>query len=773
MNDQSQSAKRSKFTPMFWLVIIFEFFERGSYYGMMSVLSVYFTDYLLFSKEGVGVIKSVIQPILYFLPILAGALADRFGYRKALTIAFALMGGGYFLTSQVTTYSAVFMALVVMAIGAGVFKPIISGTIARTTDESNSTVGFGIYYWSINLGAFLFPLILVPWLKSISWPLVIVMAAIGTGIMVIPTLLFFRDPVVSKPDETGTEAEKPPRKNLVRTMADAFEIIYSPLVLIASCLGQGGWRRIVTGIISLIFLVLAIGNYLQPRETLIHVTAVPEDVAGVRILVEMDRNQSSDQSYNYAHGDVELPLPLMLEYLKESPDMVKLSSYWQTAMGASHENFTLDGKWLNQVGNLLSERISNGIEPGQPLWLVVHKPEELLREVGEYTKGINKDSLGDDLKRILLRTGGNPSIEMRYADIGESSMKFNNAAVPAPVLMLNDHASSQPSADEILAVISENPAWQGVTSEEVKKALDKLPYRPFLWLFIGLIYVTGLMIMGLKKKLTTPAVSSGKLMLAFAVILPFIIWLIPDLTLFSKVLCSIIYLTLLALFLIDTDNTPLFKDHFKFLLLIFIYSGFWVLYFQMFDSVLWYVQAYVDASPLDGMVNSILAGLGMGWRWHFDVEHVTVINAGTIIALQLVVSKIVEKTKALPTMIFGILLGTIGMAILAVSTHIWVFFIGTVVFSVGEMTAHPKFISYIGLTAPQARKAMYMGYIFLYGVIGSSIGGVLGANLYVHFVDHLNQPRLLWLIFASIGVVTIVCLLVYNRFLSFEKKSTQ
>jgi len=60
-----------------------------------------------------------------------------------------------------------------------------------------------------------------------------------------------------------------------------------------------------------------------------------------------------------------------------------------------------------------------------------------------------------------------------------------------------------------------------------------------------------------------------------------------------------------------------------------------------------------------------------------------------------------------------------------------------------------------------------MGYLFLYGVIGSSIGSVLGANLYVKFVDEMNQPRTLWLIFTGIGVATIVGLLLYNRFLTW------
>mgnify|MGYP001559427103 FL=1 len=154
------------FPKNFWTVIVMEFFERGSYYGMMSILSVYMVDQLHYSKESVGVIKSTIQPLLYILPILAGAIGDRFGYKKTLTFAFIFLGLGYFLTSQTTEYSMVFASLVIMGIGAGAFKPMISGTIARETNQSNSTIGFGIFYWSINLGAFLFPLILVPYIKN-------------------------------------------------------------------------------------------------------------------------------------------------------------------------------------------------------------------------------------------------------------------------------------------------------------------------------------------------------------------------------------------------------------------------------------------------------------------------------------------------------------------------------------------------------------------------------------------------------------------------------
>lgn len=123
-------------------------------------------------------------------------------------------------------------------------------------------------------------------------------------------------------------------------------------------------------------------------------------------------------------------------------------------------------------------------------------------------------------------------------------------------------------------------------------------------------------------------------------------------------------------------------------------------------------------------------------------------------------------------MIAGIAMGTIGMAILAINRNIWVFLIGITIFSIGEMTAHPKFISYVGLIAPEDKKALYLGYSFLYGVIGSSVGALLGAFLYVHFVDNLNQPATLWIIFSRIGVVTIIGLLLYNKFVSPTKNAS-
>ena len=699
MSEASPKKTRSPFPPLYWLVVLFEFFERGSYYGMMSVLSVYMTDVLHFAKQDVGVIKATIQPLLYFLPIISGALADRFGYRRTLMVAFALLGGGYFLTSQATEYTWVFLALVVMGLGAGTFKPVISGAIARSTDESNSTLGFGIYYWSINLGAFLFPLILVPYLKNnVGWDWVIIASAIGTGSMLLPTIFAFREPPAPEAGDAGKK-----KASLLQTLANAFEIIYSPFVLLHHLLrrspGPGG--AVLLGLLGLTF---GYGGwlFLGPRSGSYMFSARAHDVGGGRrLVVRVERNLSKDPPFK----------------LKDGAGGAVLTIY-----DPDHPQ-----RWAHAVSLAL--------------------PEGGVRSVSR-----------EDLRRLVDDAGRKTTLDIAFdPQLGEP-FQLRAEGDRRHRLTLRD---ASPPLDRLLQRLRSQPDLSGLERDQLAEQIAKVNQRPFFLPFVGLLLLGSLLALRLSGRFQTLA-AGGKLALLGGVVggviaLLWVLELAGYLSLFGAILTTVIACTLAALFAIDSKEEARFRDHFRFLTMIFLYSGFWVLYFQMFDSVLWYVQAYVDASSLNRFVSGVI-----GTSWRFDVEHVTVINALTIILLQLVISNIVKNTRALPTMIVGIGLGTLGMGILAISTGIWVFMLGIVIFSIGEMTAHPKFISYVGQTAPKSRVAMYMGYIFLYGVIGSSIGSMVGANLYVRFVDQLNQPRTLWLIFTGIGVATIVGLLIYN-----------
>ena len=95
------------------------------------------------------------------------------------------------------------------------------------------------------------------------------------------------------------------------------------------------------------------------------------------------------------------------------------------------------------------------------------------------------------------------------------------------------------------------------------------------------------------------------------------------------------------------------------------------------------------------------------------------------------------------------------------------------------MTAHPKYYSYVGLVAPPDRKAVYMGYAFLYGVIGSLIGSNLGGMLYesmlkplVGQADVASDIRGFWMLFAAINLVAVAGLILYNRVFSHDTPET-
>jgi proton-dependent oligopeptide transporter, POT family len=208
----------------------------------------------------------------------------------------------------------------------------------------------------------------------------------------------------------------------------------------------------------------------------------------------------------------------------------------------------------------------------------------------------------------------------------------------------------------------------------------------------------------------------------------------------------------------------------RFMLMVVVYSGFWILYFQNFGTVLFYLRDFVDRAPVSLAVTSVFQAVGLPWTFVFDAEHVTVINAGCIILLQVFVSRIVKNRPALPTMVAGMLIGALGFVCLAASRNPWVFVLGSAVFSIGEMTAHPKYYSFLGLVAPADRKALYMGYGFLYGVLGS----LLGANLGTFFYEEMMKPaigtpaadataRTFWLMFAALDVVALVGLAVFAR----------
>ena len=102
------------FPRTFWIANLMELFERGAYYGMNSVLAVYLVKILDFSEQSVGFLQGFVYALTYVVPIVGGALAERFGYRKMLLVAFSLLTIGYFAAGNFSSYGLIFLFLLML-----------------------------------------------------------------------------------------------------------------------------------------------------------------------------------------------------------------------------------------------------------------------------------------------------------------------------------------------------------------------------------------------------------------------------------------------------------------------------------------------------------------------------------------------------------------------------------------------------------------------------------------------------------------------------------
>ncbi|MBI9070499.1 MAG: MFS transporter [Melioribacteraceae bacterium] len=143
-----------KFPKEFWLANTMELCERAAYYGFFIVLTLYLTDIVGFTDIETGGIVGLFYGGLYLLPPFVGAYVDKIGFRKGLIVAFSLLTIGYFFLGIFLTKGAVIFFLTVLMIGASLIKPLITATVAKTTDESNRARGYSLFYWIVNIGAF-------------------------------------------------------------------------------------------------------------------------------------------------------------------------------------------------------------------------------------------------------------------------------------------------------------------------------------------------------------------------------------------------------------------------------------------------------------------------------------------------------------------------------------------------------------------------------------------------------------------------------------------
>ena len=244
---------RTGFTRPFWVANVTQLFERLAYYGATAVLAIYLSEQLHFSKELTGWMVGIFGFVVWFLPVLGGALADRFGFRRALMFAFLVMAVGYFLLGSlsapwmqaargaVSDKWLVLGILMIPAVGSAVVKPCVAGTTARASTENVRSIGYSIYYTLVNVGGTLGPA--MAWLERtrLGMENVFRVSALSVFLMFLATLISFREP--KKPGEQQVASVAAAIKNMFVVLGNLRFVLF---LLIFSSFFVVFWQEFIS-----------------------------------------------------------------------------------------------------------------------------------------------------------------------------------------------------------------------------------------------------------------------------------------------------------------------------------------------------------------------------------------------------------------------------------------------------------------------------------------------------------------------------------------------
>ena len=265
---------RDGFERPFWVANVSELFERLSYYAVFAVLARYLQENLHFDVERASGLTGMFGGWVWFLAVVGGAVADRLGFRRALSLAYLFLSIAYFslgsigsdwfapIRNTVPLVTLVAFVLMLPALGVALVKPSVVGTTARASKENVRSVGYSIYYTLVNVGSTLGPL-LAGWQQEHgSAENVFRIAALSVFAMLFFVLLLFKEP---------QRAEDAPAATLAQVGRNFLTVISNPRFMIFLLIFTGYW---VVFWQEFIALPLFISTYIDPNANTARILAV-------------------------------------------------------------------------------------------------------------------------------------------------------------------------------------------------------------------------------------------------------------------------------------------------------------------------------------------------------------------------------------------------------------------------------------------------------------------------------------------------------------------
>jgi dipeptide/tripeptide permease len=213
---------RRGFHRTFWIANVLELFERFAFYGSKAVLAVYIAEKVGLGPQLAGSLVGAFSGVLYFLPVLAGTLVDRYGFRRTLAACFGIFTIGYFLiglaglefgqriVQSIGRTPYIVSVLLLTAVGGSLIKPCIVGTVAKSSTDATRSLGFSIYYTLVNIGGALGPVLALQVRQNLGIEYVLIMSSVTSFALFLGTLFFFAEPPSREDTPSG------------RTMAQVF-----------------------------------------------------------------------------------------------------------------------------------------------------------------------------------------------------------------------------------------------------------------------------------------------------------------------------------------------------------------------------------------------------------------------------------------------------------------------------------------------------------------------------------------------------------------------
>ena len=181
----------------------------------------------------------------------------------------------------------------------------------------------------------------------------------------------------------------------------------------------------------------------------------------------------------------------------------------------------------------------------------------------------------------------------------------------------------------------------------------------------------------------------------------------------------------------------------KFIIFLIIFSGFWLMFWQIF-----YLLPFYSTEVL-----------------HFeDFELLETIDAWGIIILTVPMTALVAKWKPIRAMVFGFILASLSWLIIGAFGTVTAVIIAIFLYAVGEATQAPRFYEYVSSLAPKNQVGTFMGFAFLPVAIGSLTAGYLADWLRITYLD--TNPAMMWYLLSGIGMTSTLLMIVYNKVVS-------